>query len=72
MAANLFAAARKATGINQEKAAAVCNIATGTYRTHERKPSEFRLGELRALAEVYEEDATEILVNAVVGFLTGE
>lgn len=65
MTDNLFVAARKASGINQAKAASICGLATGTYSDRERDPMQFRLAELHGLYESYGSGARMVLKSAI-------
>lgn len=68
MQENLFVAARKASGVTQHQAAEVSDVSVGTYAQRERRPQDFRLGELAALYDVYGDGAKTILLDAVRSF----
>lgn len=63
---NLFAAARTGSGLTQAKAASICGISVGAYRTREKRPGEFRVKELKLLAEGMGENSRKILADAVL------
>lgn len=63
---NLFAAARAGARMTQEKAAFICGISIDSYRTREKQPGEFRVKELKLLADNMSESSRKILVDAVL------
>lgn len=60
-----FAAARRASGITLERAANICGIARQTLQNREEKAETFRLSELIALYEQYNEPGKRILREAI-------
>lgn len=70
MTDNLFVAARKASGQTQAQAAATCKLAVGTFGDRERKPADFRLGELRRMYDTFGEGARMVLMQAVDSFFS--
>lgn len=65
MEAELFGAARRASGLTVEKAAAACGVSRPTYNERERYPLDFRLGELQLLYQRLDATGRELLVRAV-------
>ncbi len=63
---NLFAAARTGAGLTQAKAASICGISTDAYRTREKRPGEFRIKELKLLADGMGESSRKVLTDAVL------
>lgn len=60
-----FAAARRATGLTVERAAAVCDVSRPTYNARERYPLDFRLSELSALYDALDDTGKRLLFEAV-------
>lgn len=63
---NMFAAARTGAGLTQAKAAYICGISIEAYRSREKRPDEFRIRELSALAKNMGESSRKILADAVL------
>lgn len=62
---NLFAAARKASGMSQATAASICDISAASFGAREKSPGEFRLKELMALHKKLGASSREILKSAI-------
>lgn len=60
-----FEAARRASGISQEKAASICGISRPTYSLRESNPGEYRLSDLVGLYEQMNEPGRKLLRDAV-------
>lgn len=65
----LFGAARRASGLTVERAAASCGITRPTYNARERDPVEFRLSELSALYADLDAEGRSMLERGVMGAL---
>lgn len=63
---SMVAAARTGAGMTQSKAASICGISVDSYRTREKNPGDFRLKELKLLADSMEEQPRKILSEAVL------
>lgn len=68
----LFAAARRASGITCEDAGKTCGISRVTYSQRESSPKDFRLSELRSMYRALSETAKPIWMEAVGFFICGE
>lgn len=66
---NRFRAARKASDMTLERAAASCDVSKATYVQHEQMPGDYRLSELRGLYSHMTETARPILLDAVRLFI---
>ena len=60
-----FAAARRASGLTVERAAAVCGVSRPTFGSRERYPLDYRLSELQALYKALLDTGNRLLVEAV-------
>ena len=69
---DLFAAARRASGISCEDAGKTCGISRVTYSQHENNPKDFRLSELRSMYAALSETAKPIWMDAIGFFICGE
>ncbi len=60
-----FGAARRASDLTIDKAAAACGISRPTYNTREHAPLDFRLGELVRLYDALDDTGKRLLREAV-------
>lgn len=60
-----FAAARRASGLTVEHAAAVCGVSRPTFNARERYPLDYRLSELGALYGALDDTGKRLLREAV-------
>lgn len=65
METEMFGAARRASGLTVDKAAAACKVSRPTYNERERYPLDFRLGELVNLYGSLDAIGKELLVKAI-------
>lgn len=72
MQTDLFAAARRASGISCDEAGKTCGISRVTYSQHENSPKDFRLSELRSMYGALSETAKPIWMDAIGFFICGE
>lgn len=63
--------ARKATGLKQEEFAALAGISTSTYQTHERRPGQHRVDELRDIADNIGSVPRLLMAEALVKYVFG-
>ena len=61
----LFAAARRASGISCEDAGRTCGINRVTYSQREASPKDFRLSELRSIYQALFDTAKPIWMDAI-------
>lgn len=69
--AELFAAARRASGLTVEAAASACGVSRPTLTARERDPLSYRLGELRGLYALMSEAGRGLVLRGVVTAVTG-
>lgn len=67
-----FAAARKASGMTGEEAAAICGISRPTYLDREACPGKFRLEELMNLYEKMNDSGKMLLSNSIRSLFLSE
>lgn len=67
----LFAAARRASGISCEDAGKTCDISRVTYSQREASPKDFRLSELRSMYQALSDTAKPIWMDAIGFFIYG-
>lgn len=72
MCNDLFAAARRASGISCEDAGKTCGISRVTYSQHENSPKDYRLSELRDMYHALSDTAKPIWLSAIDFFICGE
>lgn len=72
MCNDLFAAARRASGISCEDAGKTCGISRVTYSQHESSPKDFRLSELRDMYQTLSDTAKPIWLSAIDFFICGD
>lgn len=72
MCNDLFAAARRASGISCEDAGKTCGISRVTYSQHESSPKDFRLSELRDMYQMLSDTAKPIWLSAIDFFICGD
>ncbi len=65
METEMFGAARRASGLTVEKAAAACGVSRPTYNERENCPLDFRLSELVSLYGSLSDIGKELLLKAV-------
>lgn len=65
----LFAAARRASGISCEDAGRTCGISRITYSQREASPKDFRLFELRSMYQALFDTAKPIWMDAIGLFI---
>jgi DNA-binding XRE family transcriptional regulator len=72
MKTELFAAARRASGLTIEQAAVACGVSRPTYNAREKSPLDFRLSELHELYNAMDEVGRSLLLDAVNSAFKGE
>lgn len=72
MHSELFAAARRASGISCEAAGKACGVSRVTYSQHESDPKDFRLSELRSMYSTLSDTAKPIWFDAIGFFICGD
>ena len=65
METELFGAARRASDLTVERAAAACGVSRPTYNAREHYPLDFRLSELVSLYDVLNDIGKELLMKGV-------
>lgn len=65
----MFAAARRASGLTASRAAMVCGLSRPTFAAREAQPGGFRLDELRAMAAEMDDTGRELLLRAVSAYV---
>ena len=70
--ANRFRAARKASDMTFDQAAASCGVSKPTYVQHEGAPEDYRLSEIRGLYKDLSDTAKPILLDAVRLFICSD
>lgn len=69
--AELFAAARRASGLTVEAAASACGVSRPTLNARENDPLSYRLGELRGLYARMSETGRDLMLRGVVAAVSG-
>lgn len=69
--AELFAAARRASGMTVEAAASACGVSRPTLNAREADPLSYRLGELRGLYALMSETGRALMLRGIAAAVSG-